>query len=236
MPDVRTEVARLLDEQDSFAAVQFIVQQGTPPDVMRLFGDVAQWLYSARKDVAGMIAVTRAGIQFGLSEAARSSGHEADQLRGSAKALAFNLASNTWPGWQDAGITLTESDRHVGLDAAKLNLRLAIELRRDDLPLCNAHWILGAQQLADGQLEPARAAFARAAEHAQAAGRPEFVQMSRGYAAMTEVLAQPNGAVHREFDECVAELRQLDTDDSRFFADQLESVLAYFAAERQDAD
>lgn len=236
MPDVRTEVARLLDEQDSFAAVQFIVQQGAPPEVMRLFGDVAQWLYGERKDVGGMIAVARAGIQFGLSEAVRSSGEEATQLRGSAKALAFNLASNTWTGWQDAGITLTASERHVGLDAAKLNLRLAIELQRDDLPLCNAHWILGAQQLADDRLEPAKASFAKAVEHAQAAGRAEFVLMSRGYGAMAEVLKDPNSAVHREFDECVAELRKLDTDDSRFFADQLESVLAYFAAEGRDAD
>lgn len=232
MPDVRTEVARLLDEQDSFAAVQFIVQQGAPPDVMRHISDVAQWLYGERKDVAGMIALARAGIQFGLAEAERSPGEEAAQLRGSAKALAFNLASNTWPGWQDAGIELTSSDCHVGLDAAKLNLRLAIELQRDDLPLCNAHWILGAQQLAGGELETAKASFTKGAEHARAAGRPEFIQMCRGYGAMTEVLAQPNGAVHREFDECVAELRKLDTDDSRFFADQLESVLAYFAAER----
>lgn len=232
MADVRSEIARLLEEQDSYAAVQYLLQQGSPEEVLRLTGDVAQWLYGERKDVVGMIAISRAGIQFGLAEAERSAGEDGAKLRGAAKALSFNLASNTWPGWNDEGIELTVSDRRVGLDAAKLNLRLAKELQRDDLPLCNAYWILGAQQLADGRLEPAQASFATAADHARGAGRPDYELMSRGYAAMTEVLAAPNSGVHRTFDECVAGLRKLDTDDSRFFAEQLESVLEFFATHR----
>jgi hypothetical protein len=234
MCSIRDEVARLMQEQDSYAAVQFIQCQGTPEEVMRLYGDLAQWRHVELKDVAGMIALSRAGIQYGLTEADRCAADQPDlanSLRGSAKALAFNLASNTWPGWNDEGITPTESDRRIGLDAARLNLRLAVELKRDHLPLCNAQWILGAHHLADGRHDDARAAFNAAAEHARQAGSAEFEAMTRGYAAMASILQQPDNSEHRRpFDEQVATLRQLDTDDGRFFADQLESVLRLFSS------
>lgn len=229
MPSPRDEAARLLHEQDSFAAIQFIQQQGTPQEVMTLYGDITQWLYGARKDVGGMIALSRAGIQYGLAEAERCKVEQPDvagSLRGSAKALAFNLASNTWPGWNDDGIMLTTSDRRIGLDAARLNLRLAIELKRDHLPLCNAHWVIGAHHLADGRYDDARAALIAAAEQARLAQSAEFQSMCSGYAAMASILLEPDEPGHRRtFDDSVAALRKLDTDDSRFFADQLESVL-----------
>jgi hypothetical protein len=234
MSSVRDEVTRLLKEQDSFAAVQLIQRQGTPEGVMKLYADLTQSLYGGQKDVAGMIALARAGIQYGLTEAERCAADQPDvanSLRGSAKALAFNLASNTWPGWNDEGITLTSSDRRVGLDAARLNLRLAIELKRDHLPLCNAHWILGAHHLADGRYDDSRAEFNAAAEHARQANSSEFEAMTNGYAAMSSILQQPGNGEHRQsFDESVAELRRLDTEDSRFFADQLESVLRLFSS------
>jgi hypothetical protein len=234
MSSIRDEVARLLHEQDSYAAVQFIQHQGTPPEVMTLYGDIQQWLYNEQKNVAGMIALSRAGIQYGLTEADRCATDQPDlanSLRGSAKALAFNLASNTWPGWNDEGITPTESDRRVGLDAARLNLRLAIELKRDHLPLCNAHWILGAHHLADGHYDDARDAFETAADHARQANSAEFEAMTNGYAAMASILQHPeNSELRRPLDENVAILRRLDNDDSRFFADQLESVLRLFSS------
>lgn len=234
MPSPRDEAARLLREQDSFAAVQFIQQQGTPQEVMTLYGDITQWLYGEQKDVAGMIALSRAGIQYGLTEAERCAADQPDvasSLRGTAKALAFNLASNTWPGWNDEGITLTASDRRIGLDAARLNLRLAVELKRDHLPLCNAHWVIGAHHLADGRYDDARAAFNTAAEHARLAMNAEFEAMCNGYGAMAAILQEPDDSSHRQtFDESVGALRKLDTDDSRFFADQLESVLRLFSS------
>jgi hypothetical protein len=234
MPSPRDEAARLLTEQDSFAAVQFIQRQGPPQEVMTLYADFTQWLYNEQKDVAGMTALSRAGILYGLTEAERCNAQEAElagALRGSAKALAFNLASNTWPGWNDEGISLTESDRRIGLDAARLNLRLAIELKRDHLPLCNAHWMLGAHHLADRRYNEARTAFNLAAEHARQANSIEFEAMSNGYAAMTLILHQPANSEHRQaFDENVTTLRKLDNEDSRFFADQLDSVLRLFSS------
>jgi hypothetical protein len=48
---------------------------------------------------------------------------------------------------------------------------------------------------------------------------------------MASILEHPDDGGHRQsFNECVATLRKLDTDDSRFFADQLESVLRLFSS------
>lgn len=230
------DIVRLLEEQDSYAAVQRIrEQQQSPQAAIDVFADTMQRLYSERHDVPGMIAVGRAGIQFGLQAADDGGADHADDLRGAAKAMAFNLAANTWPGWNDEGICLTRSDRLVGLDAAHLNLRLARELRRDDLALCNAHWILAAHLLADGRFDDARAEFDRAETHARSAGRADYELMCRGYSAMTADLAEPYLTEPRcRFDRCVDELRALDTDDSRFFADQLEAVLELFSAPRPE--
>ena len=222
------EVANLLAEQDSFAAAQYLQRQGSPSDVMTLFLKTTQWLHYNRKNVPGMIAISQAGIHYGLTEAERvkdANGETADKLRGTAKAISFNLAANTWPGWDDEGIVLTQSDYRVGLDAARLNLRLAIELKRDPLPVCNAHWLLGVHQIVAGDESAAATSLEHAIEQAQAADREDYEFMCRGYAAIAALHASPDASRHRDqLDHCVSELKRLDTEDSRFFADQLVSV------------
>ena len=39
-------------------------------------------------------------------------------LRLQGKKLAYNLAADTWPGWNEPGIVITTSDLDAGLDAA----------------------------------------------------------------------------------------------------------------------
>ncbi|REJ94203.1 MAG: hypothetical protein DWQ34_08970 [Planctomycetota bacterium] len=222
------EVANLLLTQDSFAALQYIERQGAPQEVMSLYFKTAQWLHYTNKDVAGMIAISRAGIHYGLAQAERlqeSDPETAEKLRGTAKAMSFNLGANTWPGWDDEGIVVTDSDAHIGLDAAKLNLRLAIELKRDPLPLCNAHWLLGVHLMVAGEEDAAAQELQNAIEQARAAEREDFEMMCCGYVAIARFHADTNNAEHgAELDRCVAELKRIDTEDSRFFADQLVSV------------
>lgn len=228
------KVRQLLADSDSFAAIQYIQNQGDPKEVVELYLQTALWLYNNPKDVAAMVAISRAGIQYGLTEAERiqeSDAETAVALRGQAKAMAYNLGANMWPGWQDEGIALTARDVQAGADAAGLNLRLAIELERDALPLCNAHWLIGAHHLAAGEYAAATEAFHQGEEQGTAAERPEFEAMCRGYRWMATRLAQPDvEAAVREFAAAVAQLRKLETDDATFFADQLESVFALFSA------
>jgi hypothetical protein len=227
------QVQRLLTESDSFAAIQYIQQQGEPSEVVELYLQTALWLYNHPKNVAGMVAISRAGIQYGLTVAERLAEDDpeaATTLHGQAKAIAYNLGANMWPGWQDEGIDLTARDRQAGADAARVNLRLAVELERDDLPMCNAHWLVGAHDLAGGDYAGAIESFNTALEHARAANNPEFEWMCQGYRWMAARLAEADSEpAQTEFDRAVSELRQLDTEDATFFADQLESVFAFFS-------
>ncbi len=86
----------------------------------------------------------RAGVQLGLTEGRRVAGSNPDlstSLIGHAKAISYNLASFSWPGWDEQEIELCVSDIAMELDAAKLNLRLTIELKRGAGPMRKAHWL-----------------------------------------------------------------------------------------------
>jgi hypothetical protein len=225
------EIKRLLDESDSFAAAACVESQGAPEEVLELYREVTLWLYNEHKDVGGLIALSRSGIQYGLSETARCAATDSelsDRIKGLAKGLAYNLGANTWPGWDDAGIVLTDSDLRVGLDAARLNLRLAIELKRGDEPLANAHWLVGAQELARGQYAAAAESFSRDARHAAATGKPDLELMARGYQALANELADPSPAAVQEFESLIEALRETATDDSRFYAEQLTTARRVF--------
>ncbi len=74
----------------------------------------------------------------------------ANKLRSGAKGCADDFASYAWSGWDEPGITITQADRAAGFDAARVNLRLAIELERGDLPTSRAHWMVGAYYLETG--------------------------------------------------------------------------------------
>ena len=96
------------------------------------------------------------------------------------KTYSLMLSGDSWPGGKDEGIEITASDLVAGIALARQNLRLAKELKRDDEVFANAHWLLGAHQLA----------------------------------------------------AAIAALKQIDSDDAKFFAGQLESVGKFFDRQR----
>jgi hypothetical protein len=226
------EAIRLLGQHDSYQAVELIESHEAPLEAIRVYHGMARTLYS-RKQVPEMLMIGRAGVQFGLARAR----NEADlerilELKGAAKALAYDVASNAWPGWNDEGIALTASDLASGRDLARLNLRLAVELKRDSLPQGNAHWLLGAHELAAGKGEQAIACFEQAAAQFQKAGKTEYRLMAEGYRGIARIAGRASAeAGRRELAEAVDALRQLESDDARFFAEQLRSVAKMFASE-----
>jgi hypothetical protein len=228
------QIKRLLDENDSRAAAEWIETQGTPEEIVELYRQAAQCLYIEHKDVPGMIALSRSGVDYGLDEARRRALENPDlaaKLKGTAKAIAFNLGSNTWPGWNDAGIVLSDSDLRVGLDAARLNLRLAVELHRGDEPLANARWLLGAHELARGRYAAADEQFGMAARHAAAAGKRDMELMLQGYRALTDLLREPSMASARqEFAARIQALQATGSDDGKFYAGQLATAREVFTA------
>jgi len=182
-----------------------------------------------------MILVGRAGIDYCLQQARLAEQNEATKgesakLKGTAKTIAYNLSSNTWPAWEDEGIIVTRSDQVIGLDATLLNLRLAGELNRSADKVANAHWLLGAHYLELKRQETAVKQFELAVEKFAKANKPDFELMARGYVAIARLTAdKTDSAADQQLNEAIAALKKLDTDDAKFFAEQLKSVNKFFA-------
>jgi hypothetical protein len=224
------ETLGIWNERDASAAFAHLESAIPALVVAQRYGELAQHLYNERKDLAGMILAARAGIQFSLDRA-RAAADEAAvaQLRGQAKTIAYNLGANCWPGWKDEGIFITATERAIGLDAARLNLRLAIELQRPAEPLGHAHWLLGAQLLASRQYDPAAAAFNKGAEQFAAATKPTEQQMCRTNEALTRRLQSPVDAQRQAaLRTSLATLEAIATDDARFFAQQVRTAEEVF--------
>ncbi len=220
-------------EQDASAAFAQLEGSGPPGEVGERYGVLAQYLYNDRKDLAGTILASRAGIQFNLARAGTLDATDekaAAEHRGHAKAIAYNLGANCWPGWLEQGISITATERAIGLDAARLNLRLAVELRRPAEPRGHAHWLLGAQLLAAGQFDAAAGEFAASARQFAEAEKPTERQMALAYEGLTRRLQQPGDAARQKaWRQSLAALEALDNDDARFFAEQIRTAEKVFA-------
>ena len=223
----------IIIKSDSFRAIEYISTLGEPADVMSVFELVTRDLYWEKKDLTAAMAIGRAAIQFGLvASLAMTEGDQkaAFRLRGQAKSIAYDLASFSWPGWAESGIEISPSDLLFGQDAAKTNLRLAVSLRKGDLPMSRAFWVLGAHHLAVNKLPGARKAFVEGIKFATAAEAKELELLLRGYVYLVDMLAEPgNRELLVEFDFIKRQL--LRSQDGKFYSDQLETAYRVFTGE-----
>ena len=228
---MRDTALRFLYEQDTFAAIEYLSGLPDPVATVRLYSDLVHHLYWEKKDTHRMIVMAQAGIQYGLTAAKACDAQDTDragELRGIAKGLAYDLGSFTWPGWDEPGIEIAEAHLRFGLEAAQVNLRLAQELSKGDLPLSRAYWLLGAHFLAIGEKESATARFADATRHAQAAGADAEALLGAGYQCLVSVLASPDDATLR--DNLIASQRQLAAmEKGAGLAEQLQTAWKVFA-------
>lgn len=195
------EALQCLKEADTFAAIEFLNQQPGETAVAAAYLELQSALYWQERALDQLPAMSRAGIQYCLdraeSAAARRKMARARALRGQAKRLAYNLGSFTWPGWDEAGLAPTEAQQAEGRDAARLNLRLALELDRDDLVLSRAYWLLGAHLLTSRLYAGALLTFERAAAYAARSGEAQDAALNRVYAALALLLDEPQEGAHR---------------------------------------
>ena len=179
-----------LTQMDSFAAIEYLNQQPDPLAVINSYSELVVQLYWDQKDLPAMVAMARAGIQYGLTKSTALADLElAEKLKSTAKGMAYNLASFTWPGWAEPGIIIYPSDVRIGLDAAKTNLRLAHDLNKPPLPLSRAYWMLGGHYLALGNLTEAKANFEQAGDYAKAANSEADQLLAEAFFLMATLLA-----------------------------------------------
>jgi hypothetical protein len=107
----------------------------------------------------------------------------------------------------------------VGLDAAKLNLRLAKELSNPADRVEDAHWLLGAHLLSGGDPTGALAQFQQCS--------PEKRPLFAGYVLLARILLPEPGAQH-EFDGLLAAMRARGNDEGKFNESQLSTAHRVF--------
>jgi hypothetical protein len=232
------EIQELLQSGDSFAAIESIQKTGTPLEIAARYDLLVRDLYWKAHDLPAVVEISRAGILYCLAHASAAGQppEVADRLRGTAKGLAYNAASFAWPGWQEPGIDPTPEQIAYGHNCARLNFRLAKELKRPPLVVSRAHWVVGAYALSSAEFDIA----ARQFQFAQSLLTPgdsaagAEILCTSGYVAMAKLCENPSDAVaEKSFSDTLDNLASLGSEDAKSFADQLKTVRGYFLKRMQ---
>lgn len=202
--------------EDTAAALQGIHQ------VMR----AAYW---ERKDIGEVLSLGLAAIEHGMARAGAAGAEAADEILRWVKAIAYDVGSFTWRGWGEEGIEIDDDAARAGLDAARLNLRLAEMLDRSEEVRCAAHWLVGAHLLAVGSYDDAIAAFGEADAAATRAADPVQGHVQHGYIAIARLL---QGIPDARDDLDAVEGALGATDDGVFWVEQLETALTALGGTR----
>ena len=227
-----SQIQRAIQSGNSYGAAEIMARLGEPKAVARGYAEVTRDLYRTRRDLPSFILVSRQGIEYLLvkaTEVEKADPALAEELRSAGKAMAYNLAVNTWPGWNETGIRITPADIEAGMEAARLNLRLAIELKRGADPMFNAHWIIGALELARGRHAEAIASYDEARRIATDSNLRAYALLARGSIAIAKISGKLNVAEgERELVQVKASLTSENLREGKFFSDQLETSYQVF--------
>jgi hypothetical protein len=194
---MRDTILQLLDEHGTYSVIESLAAQPDSLAATRTFFEVVGNLYWKQKDIYRTVVMAQAGIQFGLTAAVTASSHDpelANEIRGVAKGLAFNLASFTWPGWDEPGIEINPTYLPLGREAAALNLRLAHELNKGDLPVSRAYWLVGAHCLSAGAFQEAADHFTTARTYTDKTEANGESLLCDGYRCLALALLTPQAA------------------------------------------
>ena len=136
----------------------------------------------------------------------------------------YNLAADTWPGWEDAHAN-AEEYRLIGLEAAHLNLKLREETEQGAVQRSRGHWIVGAHQIAGGQYSKAAYSFRQCLDLANEAGVEQTALMAQGWIHLANILAGMDES--SELKEVELRLSSLGNEGA-FLSDQFGHALSKF--------
>ena len=116
--EVYQSVQAHIKEEDLFAASAFVLGLGDTQTVAAAFGDLIFDCYHKAKSIEQVLHFGSAGIHHCLAAARAQDGKDeaaAKELRFAAKRMATNVASFTWPGWNEPGMSISDEQMEQGL-------------------------------------------------------------------------------------------------------------------------
>lgn len=226
-------VKSLLSTSDPFMVIEYVNGLGTPEGVALHYSELVKDFYMKEKSLPMVKMLAQAGIQYCLIQGQafkNTDKAKADRIFSYGKTIAYDLASFTWPGWQESSINITQADLKLGLNAAKLNLRLAKSLKKPAMKMAYSYWIMGAQLLAHKQFQDSIDFFNFALDNAEKANDKLFQTVCEGYVGLTRIVSGIKAPLGQElYDQALLMLESDHGNDSQFFFAQLKSVKAFFA-------
>jgi len=231
--DIYAAVQSRVAEQDLFAGSAYVLSLGDTQAVVAAFSDLILDCYHKAKSIEQVLHFASAGVHYCLAAALAVDGKDptaAVEFRRAAKRMATNVASFTWPGWNEPGITLSPEHMRQGLTFARYSVRQLHELDPTAAQLAFTYWFLGAHLMADGQYAEAQAVFEAAHAYSQEHDAdPEGRLMLEGYIGLTKLLAGQEQCGDTEYGAAIAALQARDSEDARFYAEQLLTARTVFA-------
>ena len=230
--EVYQSVQAHIEEEDLFAASAFVLGLGDTQTIVAAFSDLIFDCYHKAKSIAQVLHFGSAGIHYCLAAARTHDGKDetaAKQLRFAAKRMATNVASFTWPGWSEPGMSISDEQMEQGLIFARYSVRQLHELDPTAAQLAFTYWFLGAQLIAHMQyadaLQVLKAAHAYNLEHGE---DPEGSLMLEGHIGLAALLEGREESGECEFSAAVASLQARGSTDAQFYAEQLLTARAVF--------
>lgn len=220
-----TALKQLL-ETDSAAVLESIFRADEPLVAGQVCNEALCTLYWKKKDLQSALAIGRGGMLLSLASAVRCEKENAELARKLtlvAQQIAYNMASFTWPGWNEPGIAITASDCAIGLDAARTSLRLVAQLNKGAIALSRGKWMLAGHELSAGNAPAARAHYAEAAQHADEAKSEAETLLCRGFEKLAELVGSPSDKQARKALEEIKQ-RLPTVPDGKDFVQQIETA------------
>ena len=198
---------------------------GDPLSAIAGYAEQIRSLYRNERDIPQMLACGKEGIAHHLKLAdalAEGQPELALKLKAAAKALAFNVAANCWPGWGDEGVSIDDAHIEEAIPLAELSTKLVEELGLGPQQLGTGFWLVGALHLAAGRRSAALSAFETSHRAFAANGDTLETQLVDGYVAIANG-ASEEGAAPR-LHGVVSALKQAGSDKAKFFRAELETA------------
>lgn len=135
----------------------------TPTELRAVGQKVRRVFYWEKKDLPTYVALTKHLLATARSNAV-SARDDAEAFGERVFGLGYDLASMTWPGWDEDGIEITPDIQATGLAAAEMIVSLGDEHQIDAAARHNNYWLLGAHRLAANDIAGAKTAWQSAIE------------------------------------------------------------------------
>lgn len=130
----------------------------TPEELQLAQYLAAQTFYWQKKDVGSYMLLARTVLELLIEYTKKNPEHREEYAEIAVK-TSYNMASMSWTGWDEEGVTIDDTQKLMGLQAAELNVRIATDLNLPPERRQNGLWMLAAQHLAHDNTRAAKETF-----------------------------------------------------------------------------